>query len=102
MAEITVLKNADASRWEASDGPQMVGIAQYVERDGVMIFTHTEVPPEFGGRGVAGELVRASLDDARERGFTVLPQCSYYADWIAKHPEYADLTASESAAPPQG
>lgn len=100
MAEITVTNNADAARWEANDGGQVVGTAEYVERDGTVVFTHTEVPPQFGGRGIAGQLVRASLDDARERGLKVVPECAYYANWIVKHPEYADLTHSETAAPP--
>lgn len=93
MADITVTRNPDASRWEASDGEQVVGVAEYAERGNVVVFPHTVVPPEFGGRGIAGMLARASLDDARERGLRVVPQCSFYADFIGKHPEYADLLA---------
>lgn len=92
MSEITVTKNKDASRWEATDGTQVVGVAEYIERGDSIAFTHTVVPPEFGGQGIAGKLARASLDDARERGLVVIPQCSYYAEWIQKHPDYADLT----------
>lgn len=51
------------------------------------------VPPAIGGRGIVGELVRASLDFARNQGLKVVPQCSYAADWIDKHPDYADLLA---------
>ena len=54
-------------------------------------FTHTEVPPEFGGRGIGGKLVQASLDDARAQGLLVNPICSYYTYWIVRHPEYADV-----------
>lgn len=101
MAEITVTNNQQASRWEAYDGEQLVGCADYVLTDETAIFTHTEVPSEFEGMGIAGQLVRTSLDDARSAGHKVVPQCSFYADWIIKHPEYNDLAQSETAAPPQ-
>ena len=33
-------------------------------------------------------LVRTALDSARAAGRRVVPQCSYVARFIAKHPEY--------------
>lgn len=61
--------------------------------DGEMHITHTRVPSEIGGRGVAGELVRVALDHARNEGLKVRPLCSYAEAWIARHPPYADLLA---------
>lgn len=54
---------------------------------------HTGVPAAIGGRGVAGELVRAALDFARSEGLKVVPACSYAAAYIQRHPGYADLVA---------
>jgi predicted GNAT family acetyltransferase len=59
----------------------------------VMVITHTIVPPEIGGRGIAGELVAAAFEAARAQGWKVRPQCSYAAAWVRKHPEVADLIA---------
>lgn len=56
-----------------------------------MAILHTGVPRQIGGRGIAAELTRAALDTARDRGWQVLPLCSYAADYIRRHPEYADL-----------
>ena len=56
-----------------------------------MAITHTGVPAAAGGRGVAGELVRAALDGARALGWKVVPLCSYAETWMKRHPEYADL-----------
>ncbi len=61
--------------------------------DGEMTITHTLVPEAIGGRGIAGELVRAAMDHARAQGLKVVPQCSYAADWLDRHPEYAQLRA---------
>ena len=63
----------------------------YRRQDGRLIIDHTGVPEAIGGRGVAGALVRAALDYARAEGLRVLPLCSYSAEYIQRHPEYADL-----------
>ena len=64
---------------------------EYEQRHGVMTITHTIVPSEIGGRGIAGQLVKAAMDHARTEGIKVTPSCSYAADWMDKHPDYADL-----------
>ena len=65
----------------------------YVEDDGRLTITHTIVPREIGGRGIAGELVRAALDYARGAGLKVVPQCSYADAWMRRHPEFDALRA---------
>ena len=62
--------------------------------DGAMHITHTRVPSEIGGRGVAGEMTRVALDHARAEGLKVKPLCSYADGWMQRHPDYADLRAS--------
>lgn len=59
----------------------------------VRIADHTIVPPEIGGRGIAAELVKALIADAREQGFTIVPQCSYVAKKFDENPDWADLRA---------
>ncbi|MBE1159791.1 GNAT family N-acetyltransferase [Dyella acidiphila] len=65
----------------------------YQLRDGVMTITHTGVPSEVGGRGIAGELVRTAFETARREGWKVVPACSYARVWIERHAEYAELLA---------
>jgi predicted GNAT family acetyltransferase len=59
----------------------------------VLDFVHTEVPPELRGHGVADHLVRGALDDARRRGYHVIPTCPFVRRFLARHPDYADLVA---------
>ncbi|MGB3268694.1 MAG: GNAT family N-acetyltransferase [Rhodanobacter sp.] len=66
-------------------------VLDYGLASAVMTITHTEVPAEVGGRGIASALVRAALDAARAEGWKVVPACSYAAAWMHKHPEYRDL-----------
>ncbi len=60
---------------------------------GVMTITHTGVPAEVGGRGIASTLTRFAMDTARSEGWKVIPACSYAAAWLQRHPDYADLLA---------
>lgn len=90
---IQITKDEARQRYEAQVDGVFAGYADYRELDGVVAFPHTLVDPAFEGRGVASELARRSLDDARSAGFRVRPLCSFYAQWIARHPDYGDLVA---------
>ncbi|WP_299195455.1 GNAT family N-acetyltransferase [uncultured Erythrobacter sp.] len=63
------------------------------QSDGVRIATHTIVPPEIGGRGIAALLVERLIADAREHGFKVVPQCWYVAKKFDENPGWSDLRA---------
>ncbi|MBM9460333.1 N-acetyltransferase [Nocardioides sp. zg-536] len=81
-----------AHRYEVRDGDEVIGFAEYrVPDEKHLDFVHTEVDESYGGRGLAGELVRFALDDVRQQGKRAIPHCSYVAKWIGKHDEYADL-----------
>ena len=41
--------------------------------------------------GASFLFIKVALDDARSEGKKVVPACSYVADYIDRHPEYADL-----------
>jgi len=91
-AEPAVQHNAAASRYEVTvDGH--LSVAEYELTGNTLTFTHTLVPGELRGRGLAEKLVRAALADARTAGRKVVPQCSYVAAFIARHPEYQPLVA---------
>ncbi|GGV42802.1 N-acetyltransferase [Actinomadura cremea] len=83
----------EAKRYEARvDGePEVAGVAEYIRTTELVAFVHTEVAPEYEGRGVGSALVRTALDEARAAGLGVLPTCPFFAGWIARHPEYRDL-----------
>jgi predicted GNAT family acetyltransferase len=65
--------------------------AHYELAGGTIIFVHTEVPPELGGKGIGSKLVKGALDQVRADGLKVIAQCPFVKGWIGKHPDYADL-----------
>jgi predicted GNAT family acetyltransferase len=78
---------------------QVEGGLAYVEyvRDGNSIrFTHTLVPKEAEGKGVAAAVATAGLEYARANGLRVVPICRYVHGYIERHPEYQDLVDAES------
>ena len=75
------------------EGSTHIGRLTWVQHGNVRAAEHTLVPPELGGRGVAGKLVDALIADAREQGFMVKPVCSYVVKAFEKHPEWSDLVA---------
>ncbi|WP_438482213.1 GNAT family N-acetyltransferase [Oleiharenicola lentus] len=90
---IEVLHNVAANRFEATvDGH--LSVCDYAIDESLMIFTHTLVPSELRGRGIAEQLVRAGLAEARAKKFKVVPACSYVAKFIERHAEYQDLLAN--------
>lgn len=87
-----VRHNAAASRYEIEiDG--RLAVAEYELAAGRQVFTHTLVPPELRGRGLAEALVRRALDDAKAAGHRIVPACSYVAKFIEKNGEYRGLLA---------
>ncbi|MCL3819347.1 GNAT family N-acetyltransferase [Aeromicrobium wangtongii] len=69
-------------------GERAVGRADFVDSPGTghdRIFFHTQVDDEFGGRGLAGLLVRAALDDSIRSKVTVVPVCPVFARYLTAH-----------------
>lgn len=90
--ETPVTHNATEQRYEmTADGH--LAVCDYELDAGRMVFTHTFVPPELRGRGIAEKLVRTALGDARSSGRKVVPACSYVAVFIQRNKEYQDLLA---------
>jgi predicted GNAT family acetyltransferase len=95
---LDIVDNADGRRYEARIGDQLVGWVEYGRVGSRFVALHTEVPPEFGGRGIASALVRRVLDDARSAGQVVTPRCPFFRAHFQRHPEDADLLAPQAPA----
>lgn len=87
----------ERNRFELLLDETPVGFANYRLRPGRIVFTHTEVEPEFEGRGLGSRLAEAALDAARERGLAVVPDCPFIDDYIREHLEHADLVYRDQA-----
>lgn len=89
MADITVTRDDDASRYELRRDGVLAGFAEFDRRPGEIRFTHTEVDPAFQGQGLAGILAAEALTDAAASGDEIVPYCPYIARYLQTH-EVAD------------
>jgi predicted GNAT family acetyltransferase len=85
-----VIDNPTEHRYELNVDGHIAG-AYYTLRDGIITFTHTEVPKELGGRGIGSQLVKGALDDVRAKHLKVVAQCPFVKGYIEKHSEFTDL-----------
>lgn len=90
LDQVNVSHNEAAQRFEAAVGG-FLAVAEYRREGRRIIFTHTEVPPELRGQGLAAKLVRTALDYARDAGLTVVPLCWYVDSFIRRNSEYRSL-----------
>lgn len=95
----SVFHEVEAQRYVFLDDGRVIGIAEYAPSGGAHVFSHTEVLPAHEGGGVGSRLVRAALDDARRRGWTIVARCSFVAAFIRRHPDYADLLVAGDGRP---
>ena len=89
--DVTVRENADRLRFELLLDGEPAGFAAFRVRDGITVITHSEVDPAHRGRGLGSDLARQTLDALRAQGARIVPSCPFFANYVAEHPEYADL-----------
>ena len=76
------------------DGDEEVVVLAFEPVDeGVVALTHTVTREDRQGEGLAGRLVGAVLDDLRERGLHLRPDCAYVASYLEEHPDQQELIA---------
>ncbi len=56
-----------------------------------MVIDHTFTPPALRGHGTAGKLVERAVEDARARGWRVVPVCPYVKIKIDRNPALQDV-----------
>jgi predicted GNAT family acetyltransferase len=95
MDDLTFLDNADAHRFEVRKEGVVAAYAEYNLLKGAVMFTHTEVLPQFEGQGLGSKLAKSALDEVRQRGLRAIPVCTFIAGYIRNHTEYLDLVAEE-------
>jgi predicted GNAT family acetyltransferase len=55
------------------------------------IIDHTEVNPEFKGKGIGQQLVMKAVTYARENHLKIMPLCTFAKSVFDKNPDIADV-----------
>ncbi len=91
IEDLNVVHNEDKNRFEVQLGDRLA-MVEYIPAKQNIVFTHTEVPPEFEGRGVGKKLAKYALDYAVEHGLKIQALCPFIAAYVKRHPEYQPHT----------
>jgi len=90
---IEILDAVERQRFEGYRDGELVGFIDYRhEEPNRLALTHAETLSAHTGRGVASAIAGHALDVIRQQGMSVRAACSFVADYLTRHPEYADLT----------
>ncbi|MET0492333.1 MAG: NAD(+)/NADH kinase [Actinoplanes sp.] len=96
--DATVVDSFEQSRYEILLGGELAGVLHYRRHGGRVELAHTEIDQAFEGRGLAGRLASAALDDARGRSTPVTATCPFVTSYLERHPEYQDLVVTGGTA----
>lgn len=88
--EIEVRHVPESRQFEARLHGELAYLSYTVTGDEISL-DHTYVPDAFRGRGVAADLVRAAVKEARQRHWKIQPRCSYVVAFFERYPEFADV-----------
>jgi uncharacterized protein len=56
-----------------------------------IIIEHTEVNPDYKGKGFGKLLIEKVIELAKEKKMTIIPLCPFAKKYLERHPEFNDL-----------
>ena len=89
--QISVVDDPEHSRYELRVDGEIAGQLVYRVDGARRTLVHTEIDPAFEGQGLGSNLAAAALDDARQRGFTVVPLCPFVTAYLRRHRDQLDV-----------
>ena len=92
-AAATVHRNDARHRYEIEVDGKVAGSMVYRQQGDTLDLVHTEVDDAYQGQGLAAQLARFALDEARRGGRKIIPSCAYVAAYLQRHPQDQDLVA---------
>jgi predicted GNAT family acetyltransferase len=86
MAEPTVTRDDQNNRYTLTVDGKLAGFTEIrTDPQGRLIMPHTVIIPSFRGQGLASVLVAGALEDAAERGQTVVPLCPVVQKYLREN-----------------
>ena len=94
MAEPEIVDNTALHRFELHLDGEIAFVLYSREHNSIRLI-HTEVPNQMRGKGVGSSLVNGVIRLAERQKVSVIPSCPFVADYLKRHPEYAQTVDTE-------
>ncbi len=92
MVEYQQIEEEPENYFIARDNETEVGRIYYSwSANGALIINHTEICPEFKGKGMGKKLVFHVVDYARKNKITIVPVCDYAKSLFERTPDIKDV-----------
>lgn len=88
---IKIVYEPQSARAAAYDDDICIGESTYSNSETMWIIDHTEVNENYGGKGIASQLVEELVNQARSSAVKILPLCPFANREFQKKKEYADV-----------
>ena len=90
--EIIIKENGGKGFAMARENEKRAGMMSYsIAGAELIIIDHTEVEPDFNGKGVGKQLLYAIVEMAREKNIKIIPLCPFAASVFKKADDIKDV-----------
>ena len=90
---IKIIYEPSMYRAAAYDDEKLIGKSTYYKSDKLWVIDHTFVESNYGGQGIATNLVAKLVDEARSNNIKIIPLCPFVKKEFENKKEYADVLA---------
>ena len=90
------LDNKDRKRFELKTQGITAFVDYIINKKGVIYLTHTEVPEEAEGQGIATRLIDHVMEEIKERELELVPICPFVKVYLQRNPKYKELLADHA------
>ncbi|OAD92219.1 acetyltransferase [Aequorivita soesokkakensis] len=90
--EVKIKENKEKKRFEA-EVENKLALIEYIRAEDKMYLTHTEVPSELEGKGIASSMAKQVLQQIKDENLKLVPLCPFIASYVKRHPEWKEILA---------
>lgn len=84
---LELVRNAEKERFEMHVDNQLA-VIEYKQSPTAIYLTHTEVPLQLEGKGVASAIIEKALAYIQQANMKLVPLCPFVAGYLKRHPEW--------------
>lgn len=85
--------NKERKRFELQVGDITAFVDYIINKKGTIYLTHTEVPKEAEGRGLAKQLLEHVFEEIEKRELELVPICPFVKAYLQRNPDWKRLLA---------